>query len=107
MKILRYPRITEAGCSICGNKNTYRLSGGYACNSCGCYSSDPGKLYKDKIPNGLRKKVFARDGRVCKNCGLSEDLTLDHIIPEINGGQTSFDNLQVLCRKCNSSKGAR
>jgi len=51
--------------------------------------------------------VFFQDGRICKNCGAVDDLTIDHIIPIRNGGTDNLDNLQVLCRKCNSSKGAK
>jgi len=36
-----------------------------------------------------------------------EDLTVDHIVCLWNGGRTSRANAVVLCRWCNSSKGAR
>ena len=29
---------------------------------------------------------------------------MDHVIPESKGGQTTYDNLQVTCRKCNLAK---
>lgn len=32
-------------------------------------------------------------------------LTADHVVPIADGG--SYDQLTVLCRRCNSSKGAR
>ena len=38
---------------------------------------------------------------------LLEDLTLDHIIPESHGGHTTAENLQTLCRSCNSHKGRK
>lgn len=34
----------------------------------------------------------------------SDDLTVDHIVPKALGGTDSRDNLQVLCRSCNSAK---
>lgn len=52
-------------------------------------------------------EVFRRDGFKCKACGKSENLTLDHIIPYIEGGEDLVSNLQTLCQECNSSKGAR
>jgi 5-methylcytosine-specific restriction protein A len=43
----------------------------------------------------------------CENCRAYEDLTVDHIIPVAQGGSHARHNLQVLCRPCNSRKGAR
>ena len=43
----------------------------------------------------------------CTNCGSSEDLTMDHIIPISKGGQHTRTNIGVLCRSCNSSKGSK
>jgi hypothetical protein len=65
-----------------------------------------GYLYsKTPISSKLRWRVFERDGYQCRECGSREDLTADHIEPEINGGATVFENLQTLCRPCNSRKG--
>jgi hypothetical protein len=66
-----------------------------------------GYLYrKAVIPSKLRWAVFQRDGYQCVTCSTHEDLTADHIIPEIEGGETSLGNLQTLCRPCNSRKWA-
>jgi 5-methylcytosine-specific restriction endonuclease McrA len=40
----------------------------------------------------------------CLACGSDEDITLDHIVPVSLGGKTDRDNVQPLCRSCNSSK---
>jgi len=59
----------------------------------------------------VRKKktaeVFARDGKTCRRCGTMDNLTIDHIRPISKGGTDDLLNLQVLCRRCNASKGAR
>jgi hypothetical protein len=62
-----------------------------------------------KIPTEIIELVMARDGRRCQACGETEDLTIDHkIIPWSEGGSsTDPENLQVLCRSCNSRKGTR
>ena len=65
-------------------------------------------MTKERIPLNLRKRVIERDGYYCVYC--DEDLTnseihLDHVIPESKGGETSYANLQVTCRKCNLAKG--
>jgi hypothetical protein len=72
------------------------------------------KLYKTgylhtkaSIPSRLRWQVFRRDGYACCNCSAKEDLTVDHIVSELNGGETELENLRTLCRPCNSSKGAK
>ena len=63
---------------------------------------------KDRIPLNLRRRVIERDGVHCVYC--DEDLTdkeihMDHVIAESQGGETTFANLQVTCRKCNLAKG--
>lgn len=55
----------------------------------------------------IRKKVFVRDGKFCKHCESKENLSMDHIIPVSKGGENSLENLQVLCKSCNSRKGNR
>ena len=63
---------------------------------------------KDRIPLSLRRRVIERDGLHCVYC--DEDLTdkeihMDHVIPESQGGETTYANLQVTCRKCNLARG--
>lgn len=57
--------------------------------------------------NKLRWQVFKRDEYRCRHCSADEDLTVDHIIADSLGGPTIIENLQTLCRSCNSRKGAR
>ena len=44
-------------------------------------------------------------GNVCVRCGFDGPLVKDHIQPIYQGGSDGIDNLQPLCRPCNSSKG--
>lgn len=62
---------------------------------------------KDFISKALRKSVFERDAYRCQHCGDHKDLCADHIHPESKGGQTVLENLQTLCRSCNSKKGTK
>lgn len=55
----------------------------------------------------VRQEVFDRDGRKCLECGSVDDLSLDHKIPRSKGGSHDKENLQTLCRRCNSAKNNR
>ena len=61
---------------------------------------------KIDIPNELRWTVWERDNFTCK-CGARKFLSVDHITPESEGGSTELDNLQTLCKSCNSTKGIK
>ena len=58
----------------------------------------------------LRFKVLQRDNFKCCVCGASPArdsaviLHVDHIRPWSKGGETTIDNLQTLCSKCNLGK---
>lgn len=67
---------------------------------------DPSTKYKKKrIPGNIRTQVYERDMYRCKECGTHKALTVDHIYPESLGGESSLENLQTLCKSCNSRKG--
>jgi hypothetical protein len=33
-------------------------------------------------------------------------MTVDHVVPQVQGGPTTFDNLCFACRRCNEYKGS-
>lgn len=41
----------------------------------------------------------------CKYCKATENLTIDHKVPLIQGGRDDLKNLQCLCKRCNGLKG--
>ena len=51
--------------------------------------------------------LFVAQSGKCAGCGHAKKLEIDHIIPIARGGLNAMPNLQLLCRKCNASKGAR
>lgn len=55
----------------------------------------------------VRKKIFKKCKHKCVRCDSVSDLTIDHIISVKNNGDNTLDNLQILCRSCNSKKGSR
>ena len=63
---------------------------------------------KQHIPLNLRRRVIERDGIHCVYCDddlSNAEIHMDHVIPESQGGSTTYNNLQVTCRKCNLAKG--
>ena len=111
-------KIFEMECLNCGHK--YLANGCDVwlrkCPACG--------LAKPKRPSGserikrstraisdkLRYQVLKRDNFKCCACGASPakdpavELHIDHIIPWSRGGETTLQNLQTLCSRCNIGK---
>ena len=57
-----------------------------------------------------RRNVYLRDNHRCQYCGLvfsPADLTLDHVVPRVAGGKTSWTNVVAACASCNRRKGGR
>lgn len=57
-----------------------------------------------------RRNIYARDGNRCQYCGRpfsTRELTLDHVVPRVQGGENSWTNLVCACVKCNARKGGR
>jgi Holliday junction DNA helicase RuvB len=67
----------------------------------------PSGFERQPIPDDVRKFVWQRDGGRCVKCGSKEKLEYDHIIPVSKGGSNTARNIQLLCEKCNRSKGPR
>lgn len=75
----------------------------------------------------LIDRVMAAGGHRCAECGLVGErvrrkftktwrvsfptavdgvfLSADHVVPKSKGGPTTFENLRVLCTRCNSRRG--
>jgi 5-methylcytosine-specific restriction endonuclease McrA len=54
--------------------------------------------------------VFVRDKNSCAYCGekmVKSQLTVDHIVPLVQGGKWEWINLITACRPCNQRKGGR
>jgi 5-methylcytosine-specific restriction endonuclease McrA len=71
-------------------------------------------LTYDRMPKQTirfnRRNIFARDGNRCQYCGKKfpmSELSLDHVHPRSQGGETSWENIACCCVKCNVKKGGR
>lgn len=80
---------------------------GYECTRREYHSKNQRKL----MTPSLRKQIMERDGYRCQMCGKfmpdQVGLHIDHIVPVAKGGKTVPSNLQVLCSRCNGSKGKK
>ncbi|MBN1692673.1 MAG: HNH endonuclease [Dehalococcoidales bacterium] len=71
------------------------------------------KFYSSPEWFNIRTQVIKNKGKICAECGTNiiddYNITVDHIKPRSKYPELSLslDNLQVLCRSCNSRKGAR
>lgn len=57
-----------------------------------------------------RRNIYARDTSQCQYCGrrfATKDLTIDHVIPRVQGGEHTWENLVCACVRCNTRKGGR
>lgn len=61
----------------------------------------------DPISESLRWEIWDRDNFTCQSCGSRRFLQIDHIYPKSKGGPTIRENLQTLCKRCNSRKSDR
>ena len=56
----------------------------------------------------LKVQVLMRDGNKCKLCGITltgDNIHFDHILAWSKGGETTLENIQVLCETHNLAKG--
>ena len=107
----------EMECLNCGHKYNANGSDIWLRKCPNCQDKGKGKGIVEKthrttrdIPDRLRYTVLKRDNFKCCACGASPakdpsvELHIDHIIPWSKGGETTLENLQTLCSKCNLGK---
>jgi 5-methylcytosine-specific restriction endonuclease McrA len=57
-----------------------------------------------------RHNLFHRDHFTCQYCGVQpgrDELTIDHVVPRAQGGQSRWDNCVLACAACNKRKADR
>jgi len=52
------------------------------------------------VSSQIRKAVLQRDNHHCLLCGSQDNLTVAHIMPVSQGGNSEIENLQTLCAPC-------
>jgi hypothetical protein len=63
------------------------------------------------LSTDLRNRLLEADNRHCAYCYTTEantgqPMTVDHVVPQAQDGETTFDNLCFACRRCNEFKGS-
>ena len=72
------------------------------------FYEEPGRRRK-AFPPELKRELHKAQGGKCMYCGRKPGIDLmdvDHKNPVAKGGSDQKRNLQVLCRSCNTRKGA-
>lgn len=64
----------------------------------------PPKRY---VPQQINRELWRESEGKCALCGSTHALERDHIRPFALGGETSKDNLRLLCRNCNQRQGIK
>lgn len=85
----------EQGADI-SDLDTARFPKSFKNNNWGYASRDISQEVKDLVWN--------RDQGRCRQCGSTEKLEFDHIIPFSKGGSNTYRNIQLLCETCNRKK---
>jgi 5-methylcytosine-specific restriction endonuclease McrA len=65
---------------------------------------------KQDLVRFSRINVFLRDSHTCQYCGKRysrNQLTIDHVVPVVQGGAKSWNNIVTACKPCNQRKGGR
>lgn len=105
-------------CRKCGAKLARRTA--RHCTSCMIANNErlAARRRAHPITAAVRARVMDRDGGVCRACfrptvestdryGHDHSPEIDHIVPMDKGGTSEEHNLQLLCRRCNRSKGTK
>lgn len=72
-------------------------------------------VYYVRVPHKMgipltRRTIMVRDNYTCQYCGAQPtraSLSIDHVIPKVRGGATTWDNVVCACKACNLRKGSR
>ena len=74
----------------------------------------PPRADRKKTHGPFRAKksdIFAKTNGRCYYCGLVLEFAIsfcvDHIVPQIKGGESDIENVVPACRNCNSAKGTK
>ena len=59
------------------------------------------------FPDKIKREAYERQQWICTKCNQHftlEEMEADHITPRCEGGRTTAENCQMLCKRCNREK---
>lgn len=68
---------------------------------------DESRLNLRAFSDGMKQKLYEKQGGICPHCKEKfqiEQMEGDHITPWCEGGKTTLENGQMLCKNCNRRK---
>jgi 5-methylcytosine-specific restriction endonuclease McrA len=65
------------------------------------------KQVNEHLPRNIRTIVYNKFNHQCFNCSSQNNLHIDHHFPLSKGFALTITNAALLCKSCNSSKGAK
>lgn len=99
-----YANLAMAHAAVSNNAMTYSRSS-YIIRNKLFSGLMKGTMHLGSLLDDERVKIEYSD--VCAYCGKMTNVSIDHMIPRIKNGSNSADNLIRVCKRCNSSKGAK
>ncbi len=108
----------DAICSVYANKVVVEETYDHIVRSCTMEMRVPAVIRLRKYVRVLydrisqvsytKKNVHLRDAYICQYCSTrcrEQEATIDHVVPESQGGRNSWENTVTCCKSCNLIKG--
>jgi 5-methylcytosine-specific restriction endonuclease McrA len=61
--------------------------------------------WRSSTPKWSKRRLLERDHYCCVYCG-KQATTVDHVVPRVDGGETTWLNTVSACVRCNGKKGS-
>jgi len=116
----RKPIAGWAECLYCGERKWHDKHANKTFCSKACTKKHRSRVKELRLKNNIKDRgvtlpnLIKRVGWACNCCGIKcqmpigfnfpDEATVDHVVPVSKGGTHTWDNVQLLCRKCNSTK---
>lgn len=65
---------------------------------------DTGAIDPESTSWSRRRQLVLERDKACLRCGSTQNLDVDHILPQSAGGHDELSNLRAMCRSCNRKR---